>query len=83
MVVFLLNQTTNTAINEKHRHDHQAIILIYTPVSHNSPVYPGLHPLSHFPLILLHGMSPEQCPHVWIQFGPYDFGGHAVKHWNI
>lgn len=49
-------------------------------MSHNSPVYPGLQPVSHLPVVLLHVMSPEQCPlQLNIQYDP----NVPVKHSEI
>lgn len=39
-----------------------SILHLIKPLSHKSPVYPGLHPVSHLPVVLLHGMSPIQWP---------------------
>lgn len=30
------------------------------PVSHNSPMYPGLQPASHLPVVTLHALSFKQ-----------------------
>lgn len=44
---------------------------IIKPVSHSSPVYPALQPLSHLPVVLLHVTSPMQCPlQLYTQSGP-------------
>lgn len=44
---------------------------IIKPASHDSPVYPALHPVSHLPFVLLHVTSPMQCPlQLYTESGP-------------
>lgn len=52
----------------------------HKPVSHNSPVYPGLQPESHLPVVLLHGASPKQCPlQLFSQSDPNVPVGHSEQ----
>lgn len=46
-------------------------------MSHNSPVYPGLQPVSHLPVVLLQGMSPIQCP---LQLNPQSDPNVPIGH---
>lgn len=50
------------------------------PLSHNSPVYPGLHPVPHIPVVLLQVTSPKQCPlQLYRQSDPNVPIGHSEK----
>lgn len=41
-------------------------------------LHPGLHPASHFPVVMLHAALFKQCPaQLFIQSGPYFPGEHA------
>lgn len=52
--------------------------IFYILLLHLSPVYPGLHPSSHFPVVMLHAALFKQCPaQLFIQSGPYLPGEHA------
>lgn len=57
-----------------------SILHLIKPVSHNSPVYPGLQPVSHLPVVLLQGMSPIQWPlQLYPQSDPNVPNGHSKK----
>lgn len=48
------------------------------PVSHISPVYPGLQPSSHFPVVTLHALSFKQwAVQRYRHPGPYLPGEHS------
>lgn len=48
------------------------------PVSHISPLYPGLQPPSHLPVVMLHALSFKQCPvQLYRHDGPYLPDGHS------
>lgn len=51
------------------------------PVSHISPVYPGLQPSSHFPVVTLHALSFKQFPvQRYRHLGPYFPGEQSRKY---
>lgn len=47
------------------------------PLSHFSPVHPGLQPALQWPVIRLHFLSCLQCPHVPKHSKPNEKAGHA------
>lgn len=52
-------------------------------MSHRSPVYPGLQPASHLPVVMLHALSFKQCPvQLYRHAGPYLPGGHSIQKKN-
>lgn len=49
-------------------------------MSHNSPVYPGVQPESHLPVVLSHGASPKQLAlQLYAQSNPNVPVGHSEK----
>lgn len=49
-------------------------------MSHRSPVYPGLQPASHLPVVMLHALSFKQCPvQLYRHAGPYLPCGHSIQ----
>lgn len=61
----------------------ELILHLIKPLLHKSPVYPGLHPVSHLPVILLHMTSPKQCPlQLYMQSDPNVRVGHSEKKSN-